>query len=109
WLYGSVGLTYAGEALRASVVAHFALRALDGREADAWLAAAYLALAAGMRQSLLPLLLPMWVVACVLGIRRLRTVLIGLAILVALTLVWFVPMVMLTGGLARYVAASLYL
>src|SRR5438067_10554085 len=75
WFYGSVGLTYAGEALFASIVAYFAFRALEGSEADAWLAAAYLALAAGMRQSLLPLLLPMWVVACVLGIRRLRTVL----------------------------------
>ncbi len=109
WFYGSVGLTYAGEALFASSVAYFAFRALDGSEADAWLAAAYLALAAGMRQSLLILLLPMWLVACALGVRRARTVLVGLAILGALTLIWFVPMVALTGGLGRYVDASLYL
>src|SRR5213593_130001 len=63
WFYGSVGLTYAGEALFASSVAYFAFRALDGGEADAWLAAAYLALAAGMRQSLLLLLLPMCLAA----------------------------------------------
>src|SRR5438105_2397603 len=56
WFYGSVGLTYAGEALFASIVAYFAFRALEGSQADAWLAAAYLALAAGMRQSLLLLL-----------------------------------------------------
>src|SRR5207248_9955272 len=86
WFYGSVGLTYAGEALFASIVAYFAFRALEGSEADAWLAAAYLALAAGMRQSLLLLLLPMWLVACVLGVRRARTVPIGVAILGALTL-----------------------
>ena len=109
WFYGSVGLTYAGEALFASIVAYFAFRALEGSEADAWLAAAYLALAAGMRQSLLLLLLPMWLVACVLGVRRARTVPIGVAILGALTLLWFVPMVALTGGLGRYVAASAYL
>ena len=109
WFYGSVGLTYAGEALFASGVAYFAFRALDGSEADAWLAAAYLALAAGMRQSLLFLLLPLWLVACVVGSRRPRTVLIGLAIMGALTLMWFVPMLILTGGLERYVAASLYL
>src|SRR5437762_10416151 len=77
WFYGSVGLTYAGEALCATGVAYFAFRALDGSEGDAWLAAAYLALAAGMRQSLLLLLLPMWLVACGLGIRRARTVPIG--------------------------------
>jgi hypothetical protein len=109
WFYGSVGLTYAGEALFASSVAYFAFRALDGSDADAWLAAAYLALAAGMRQSLLILLLPMWLVACAVGVRRMRSVLIGLAILGSLTLMWFVPMVMLTGGLGRYVDASLYL
>jgi hypothetical protein len=30
WFYGSVGLTYAGEALFASLVAYFAYRALEG-------------------------------------------------------------------------------
>ena len=109
WFYGSVGLTYAGEALFASGVAYFAFRALAGSETDAWLAAAYLALAGGMRQSMLLLLFPMWLVACVLGVRRRRTVPVGLLILGGLTLVWFVPMIILTGGLKRYVGASLYL
>ena len=106
WFYGSVGLTYAGEALLASVVAYFAFRALRGSETDAWIAAGYLALAAGFRQSILVLLLPMWLFACVVGRRRRRTLLVGLAVLVTLTLVWFVPMVRLTGGLARYLEAS---
>src|ERR1700675_2021658 len=37
WFYGSVGLTYAGEALCASTVAYFSFRALRGSETDAWL------------------------------------------------------------------------
>src|SRR3989454_4507795 len=98
WFYGSVGLTYAGEALFGSIVAYFAFRALEGSQADAWLAAAYLALAAGMRQSLLLLLLPMWLVARALRIPPAPTVPVGGAILGALTLPWFVPMVALTGG-----------
>jgi len=106
WFYGSVGLTYAGEALFASTVAYFAFRALDGSESDAWLAAAYLALAGGMRQSLLVLLFPMWLVACVLGTRRARTMLVGGAVLGVVTLLWFVPMIVLTGGLRRYLIAS---
>src|SRR5215831_14206719 len=52
WFYGSVGLTYAGEALVASTVAYFAYRALNGSRSDAYLAAWYLGLAGGMRQSL---------------------------------------------------------
>jgi hypothetical protein len=106
WFYGSVGLTYAGEALLASIVAYFAIRALRGSETDGWLAAGYLAFAGGVRQSILLLLFPMWLFACVAGARRRRTVPIGLGVLTALTLLWFVPMVHITGGLGRYLEAS---
>ena len=60
WFYGSVGLTYAGEALFASTVAYFGFRALNGSRSDAYLAAWYLGIAGGMRQSLLFLLFPLW-------------------------------------------------
>src|SRR5438876_1363432 len=76
WFYGSVGLTYAGEALFASLVAYFAYRALNGSRTDAWLAAAYLGLAGGMRQSLLILLFPLWLGCVVVGVPRVRVVVI---------------------------------
>jgi hypothetical protein len=106
WFYGSVGLTYAGEALFASLVALFAFRALDGSEPDAWLAAGYLGLAGGMRQSMLLLLFPLWLTAVCLGARRRRTLPLGLLILSVVVLAWLVPMIWLTGGVARYLAAS---
>jgi hypothetical protein len=106
WFYGSVGLTYAGEALFASAVAYFAFRALQGSETDAWLAAAYLGLAGGMRQSMLLLLFPLWLLAVVLGMRRRRTLPIGLAVLAVVVVAWLVPMIRLTGGLERYLGAS---
>lgn len=107
WFYGSVGLTYAGEALGATTVAYFAFRALKGRESDAWLAAGSLGLASGLRQPLLILLFPLWLVATVAGHRRVRTVAIGLAVLALAVLAWLVPMIWLTGGVGRYLAASL--
>ncbi len=67
WFYGAVGLTYAGEALLASVVAYFAFRSLQGSETDAWLAAGYLGLAGGIRQSILILLFPLWLGSVVVG------------------------------------------
>jgi len=106
WFYSSVGLTYAGEALFASTVAYFGFRALNGSRSDAYLAAWYLGIAGGMRQSLLVLLFPLWIGCVALGVRRLRVVLVGLGILTASVLTWFVPMIWLTGGLERYVAAS---
>ena len=109
WFYGAVGLTYAGEALCAVTVAYFAFRALKGSETDSWLAAGYLGLAGGLRQSVLLLLFPLWLGATVVGLRRVRTVVIGLAVIAVATLTWFVPMIWLSGGLDRYLAASLEL
>jgi 4-amino-4-deoxy-L-arabinose transferase-like glycosyltransferase len=106
WFYGSVGLTYAGEALFASTVAYFSFRALSGSRADAWLAAGYLGLAGGMRQSILVLLFPLWAGAVLVGIRRVWVLVIGLAILAAAVLTWFLPMIWLTGGFDRYFGAS---
>jgi hypothetical protein len=106
WFYGSVGLTYAGEALAATTVAYFAYRALTGSEAHVYLGAVYLGLAGGIRQSILLLLLPLWLGATLAGVRRVRALLGGMALLGAAALTWFVPMIWLTGGLARYVNAS---
>jgi 4-amino-4-deoxy-L-arabinose transferase-like glycosyltransferase len=109
WFYGSVGLTYAGEALFASTVAYFAYRALNGSRPDAYLAAWYLGIAGGLRQSLLILMFPLWLGCVAFGVRRLRVVAIALTILAASVLTWLVPMIWLTGGLDRYVAASVEL
>ena len=106
WFYGTVGLSYAGEALMASVVAYFAFRALRGSETDAWLAAGYLGLAGGLRQSLLVLLFPLWVVSVAVGVRRRRALALSGAAFALAVLVWFVPMIWLTGGLERYLDAS---
>src|SRR5262245_57640964 len=106
WFYGSVGLTYAGEALCASTVAYFGFRALRGSETDAWLAAGYLGLAGGVRQSILLLLLPLWLGATIIGVRRLRTVVVGFLIIAVAVTAWFVPLLWLTGGFERYLAAS---
>src|ERR671919_374729 len=103
WFYGTVGLSYAGEALMATVVAYFSFRALRGSETDAWLAAGYLGLAGGLRQSVLVLLFPLWLGGVALGMRRLRTLLVGLLVIALFVLAWFLPMIWITGGLARYI------
>ncbi len=60
WFYGSVGLTYAGEAFGASLVAWYAYRALEGTPRALYLGALTLGLVGGMRQSVLILLFPLW-------------------------------------------------
>ena len=113
WFYGSVGLTYAGEAFAATVVAWFAYRTLtEGGGRHLYWGAFTLGLTGGMRQSVLLLLLPLWLGAAVVDIRsrpgpgpHRRLILAGF-ILVGSVLAWLVPMMWLTGGPAAYVAAS---
>jgi hypothetical protein len=106
WFYGSVGLTYAGEAFAASVVAWFAYATLGGSVRHLYWGALALGLTGGMRQSVLLLLLPLWVGCALLGIRSRRRLAAAGGPLVVSVLAWLVPMVWLSGGPAAYLAAS---
>ncbi len=106
WFYGSVGLTYAGEAFAASVVAWFAYGTLRGHVPSLYRGALALGLAGGMRQSVLVLLLPLGLGAAVIGIRSRRRLAKAGALLGAAVLAWLLPMLWLTGGPAAYLGAS---
>ncbi len=106
WFYGSVGLTYAGEAFGASLVALLALGALRGHVAHLYWGALVLGLVGGLRQSVLVLLFPLWLAAAILGIRSARRVAGAVGVLAASVLAWFLPLVWLSGGLGPYLAVS---
>jgi len=106
WFYGSVGLTYAGEAFAASLVAWFAYGALSGHVPSLYWGALALGLTGGMRQSVLVLLLPLWLGSALLGVPSRRRQAIAGGILIASVLAWLLPMLWLTGGPAAYVGAS---
>lgn len=106
WFYGSVGLTYAGEAFAASLVAWFAYRALSGHVPSLYWGALALGLTGGMRQSVLVLLLPLWLGSALIGVPSRRRQLIAGGILLASVLAWLLPMLWLTGGPAAYLGAS---
>jgi len=106
WFYGSVGLTYAGDAFAASVVAWFAYGALRGHVPSLYWGAVALGLAGGMRQSVLVLLLPLCLVSAVVGIRSRRRLVPAATLLATAVLVWLVPMLWLSGGPAAYLGAS---
>ena len=106
WFYGSVGLTYAGEAFGASLVAAFAYGALRGNPRALYGCAVALGLVGGIRQSVLVLLFPLCVACAFLGVRSVRRLLVAAALMVVAVLSWFLPMVWLTGGLRPYLRAS---
>jgi hypothetical protein len=106
WFYGSVGLTYAGEAFGASLVAAFAYGALRGNLRSLYACAAALGLVGGIRQSVLVLLFPLCVACAIVGVRNLRRLMLAAALMVTAVLSWFLPMVWLTGGLRAYLRVS---
>lgn len=106
WFYGSVGLTYAGEAFAASMVAWFAYATLGGSSRHLYWGALALGLTGGMRPSVLLLLLPLWLGCAVLGVRSWRRLTLAAGLLLGSVLAWLVPMVWLSGGPAAYLAVS---
>ncbi len=123
WFYGAVGLTYAGEAFGAVLVAWFAWGALQGKPRQLYAGALALGLVGGIRPSVLVLLFPLWL-ACGInsalvsrrpmaaaqfeqrGIRRLGRIGLGLLVMGGAVLTWLLPMLWLTGGLEAYLRAS---
>ena len=106
WFYGSVGLTYAGEAFGATLMALFAYRALQGSVPHLYAGAVWLGLAGGLRPSVLLLLLPLWVVSAARGIHERKRLVAASALLAAAVLAWFLPLVWLSGGWRAYLRAS---
>jgi hypothetical protein len=106
WFYGSVGLTYAGEAFGATLMALLAYRALQGHVAHLYAGAVCLGLTGGLRPSVLLLLLPLWAVSAWLGIRERKRLVAAGALLTAAVLAWLLPLVWLSGGWRAYLRAS---
>ena len=106
WFYGSVGLTYAGEAFGASLVAAFAYRALRGDARCLYGGALALGLVGGIRPSVLVLLFPLCLGCAIVGIRGARRLALAAALMLGAVLSWFLPLVWLSGGLGAYLRAS---
>ena len=106
WFYGSVGLTYAGEAFGASLMALLAYRTLAGSVPHLYVGAVCLGLAGGLRQSVLVLLFPLCAACAMRGVRSRARLTAAAAILVAAVLAWFLPLVWLSGGWTAYLRAS---
>ena len=159
WFYGAVALPYGIEGALSLAAVLLCWRAMEERERRAALwAAVVLAVAGGIRQTTMLLLLPLWVYATFLadwrrelspgaerGVRAAsrrfggfswntawtkawfprfarddngrvrdgrgepflpRTLMVGLLLLGGLCLLWVVPLLVLSGGVGRYVTAS---
>src|SRR5262245_48580563 len=108
WAYGVVGLSYTAETALATGIAVGAWRMRQGSVRALVGSAVLLGLAGGVRQSMLPILSPLWLGMAWRGFRRPGPILGGLALVLLTTATWLGPMLWLT-GIDRYVTATLEL
>jgi len=106
WFYGEVGLPYAVEAALTAMVAMLTWPARCGRARAVMASAVGLGLAGGVRQSLLPLFVPLWATTAWAGMRRVGPLAAGGALMALTTALWLVPMLHLAGGASAYLSAS---
>jgi len=103
WFHGEVALTYVVEAFFSSFVALLCWRILKGEHKYLWLSVIALGIAGGIRQNTVVFLFPLWLFS-VKGV-PLRKIIPSLGLLGIVCLLWFIPMVWMTGGWNAYQSA----
>jgi hypothetical protein len=100
WFHGEVSLIYIVEACFSTFIALFCWRILNGKETYLWISVIALGVAGGFRQDIPVFLFPVWL----FSVRNLppRKIVVSLGLLVAICLLWFIPMVRMTGGWDAY-------
>ena len=103
WFHGEVAFTYIVEAFFSTVVAIFCWKILNGEEKYLWVSAVALGVAGGIRQSTAVFLFPVWLYS----VRNLplRKIVASLGVLAVTCLLWFIPMVWMSGGWDAYQGA----
>jgi Protein of unknown function (DUF2723) len=96
WFHGEVALTYIVEAFFSTVIALFCWRILKGEEKYLWMSVVALGVAGGIRQNTPVFLLPVWLYS----VRNLTPwkIATSLIVLAVTCLIWFIPMVWMSGG-----------
>lgn len=103
WFYGEVALTYIVEAFFSASIALLCWRISKGEHRLIWWSAIILGISGGIRQNTPVFLLLLWLFS--LRHIQLKRVVLALTVFVLVSFAWFVPMVVMTGGLERYSGA----
>jgi len=100
WFNGEMPLTYALEGLLSAVFAYSCCRVITQEKKWLFISAVVLGLATGVRQNIIIMFFPLWL----FSFRKysFKDILIAICIFGLTCLTWFAPMIILTGGLKKY-------
>jgi hypothetical protein len=100
WFHGEVALSYIVEAFFSTLTALLCWRIYRGEHKHIWLSVLILGIAGGIRQNSIAFLLPLWLFS-VKGV-PVRKIAAYLGLLIFVCLLWFIPMIRITGGWTVY-------
>lgn len=100
WFNGEIALSYSAEAFFSVFTALCCYRTLRGDNIAPWCAVIALAIAGGFRQNTAVFMFPL--LAWSFRKLSLRKILIGISAFIAFTVIWFVPMIIISGGWTEY-------
>ncbi len=100
WFHGEISLSYIVEAFFSVLIALLCWKVLHGQHKYIYASAIILALASGVRQNTMVFLFPLWL----FSIRNvpIRKIFGSVLLLMIVVAMWFIPMIILSGGLANY-------
>jgi hypothetical protein len=96
WFHGEVALSYIVEAFFSTLIAILCWNILKGKHKYIWLSVVALGIAGGIRQNTIVFLLPLWL----FSVKKLpiKKIIVSLMLMGFICILWFVPMVYMTGG-----------
>jgi len=100
WFNGEMPLTYALEGLFSAAFAYACCRVIANEKKWLFVSAVVLGLATGVRQNIIIIFFPLWL----FSFRKysVKDILLAIIVFGLTCLAWFAPMIMLTGGLKKY-------
>ena len=102
WLYGETATIYMSESLFATLIAYTSYQLLKGNNRFLYISAIVLGLASGFRQDLIILMFPLWFFCLVYHDFDYKKLFKALIVLIASAMTWFIPTILLSGGLWNY-------
>jgi L-rhamnose mutarotase len=103
WFHGEIALPYVAEAFLSTFIALLCWRIYKGEHRYIWFSVIALAVAGGIRQNTIVFLLPLWLFS--VKEVQIRKTVASVGLLIGCCLLWFVPMITITGGWNAYQGA----
>lgn len=100
WFYSEIASTYIIEAFFSTFIALLCWRIYRGEHRYIWVSVIALAVAGGIRQNTIVFLFPLWLFS--VKAVPIRKIVVSVGMLMGCCLLWFVPMVTITGGWTAY-------